>query len=1000
MSINTVTRLDFVLRVGQVSEAVTVSGSTSILQADKSDVHVELAAKEITELPLPAYRNFQSLVNLVPGATPGGLQNSVNDTPQRDLSANINGTNRNANNVHLDGSLNKMNIISSHIMYVPPAESIETVNVSTNAFDAEQGMTGGAAITVITKSGTNSFHGSLFAFHTNNALQSRNYFFQGSRTPKNIGNIDGFTLGGPIRRNKLFFFVDWEGLRERLNYSQLYSVPNADQRAGNFSVYNTPLYDPLTGDSSGRGRTAFPGAIIPLNRQSSITQKLQSLVPLPNLTGNANNYFGSGTAPLNRDNYDAKVNWNRTDRHTIWGKYGRMGASFSCGSSLGAAGGPGLCNPSNPKPGDADTLIQIGSLGTTLVLSPTLLLDGTLGYSRMSQDIRGPFYGTNFGLDTLGIPGTNGPDPRQSGQPGFAITGYTAFGDNNAANPAFRKDAVWTQTSNVSWTKGAHELRFGFELVDFQQNDWQPNITGGPRGSFAFTGGITALNGGAAPNQYNAYAQFLLGLAGNMSKALQYYSPQTAREWQFAWYARDRWQASRNLTLTLGLRYEYYPQMYRSNQGMERYDPETNNVIIGDRGGNPANAGVFSSKRLFAPRLGLAYRMGARTVLRSGYGISIDPSTISGAIQRPYPVVVGQQFSGVNTYVAYASLAQGIPLFGGPDVSSGITALPPTAQTQTQPAGLFSRGYIQSWNAMVERRLPADLVASAGYVGTHTVRQMVYFDSNAGVPGLGLAGQPLYARWGRSATTSVLTPAFSAEYNALQATLNRRFSRGVLLKISYTFSHAIDFSDDNAGSLSFNTPSQVSRNRARAGFDMTHIFQSAWVYDLPFGPGKTWLRSKGVASALARDWQINGVLSRYSGLPFTVTASGTSLNAPGNTQTADQVKPNVEKYGKIGPGVPWFDTAAFASVTAVRYGTSGRNIIRGPGTFNLDLSLFRNVSITERLGLQIRGEAFNATNTPRFDNPAANVSTTSTFGSITSAGQGGRVIRLALRLTF
>jgi hypothetical protein len=618
----------------------------------------------------------------------------------------------------------------------------------------------------------------------------------------------------------------------------------------------------------------------------------------------------------------------------------------------------------------------------------------------MAQDIRGPFYGQNFGLDTLGIPGTNGPDIRQSAQPGFAVTGYTAFGDNNAANPAFRKDAVWTHTSNLSYTRGTHELRFGFEFVDFQQNDWQPNISGGPRGSFTFTGGGTALNGGPAPNQYNAYAQFLLGLTTSASKALQYYSPQTAREWQFAWYARDRWQVSRNLTLNLGLRYEYYPEMYRTNEGIERYDPSTNNVLIGGRGGNPSNMGILSSKRLFAPRVGLAYRLGSATVIRSGYGISIDPSTISGAIQRPYPVVVGQQFTGPSSYIPFASLSQGIPLFSGPDVSSGVTPLPPTAQTQTQGAGLFPRGYIQSWNFIVERKLPADLVASVGYVGTHTVRQIVFWDINAGVPGLGVAGQPLFGPWGRSATTSLLDPGFSAEYNSLQTTLNRRFSHGLFLKVSYTFSHAIDFTDDSTGSLSFNTPSQVYRNRALARFDLTHIFQAAFVYDLPFGPGKAWLKGKGFPSVLLRDWQINGVFSRYSGLPFTVTASGTSLNAPSNTQTADQVKSTVAKFGGIGPNVPWFDTTAFASVTAVRFGTVGRNTMRGPGTTNLDASLFRNIPITERFRLQFRAEAFNFTNTPHFDNPAANVSTASTFGTITTAGQGGRVFRLALHLGF
>jgi hypothetical protein len=1001
VSVNTISRADFVLALGQVTETVTVTAAAAALQTDKPDVHVELATKELTDLPLPAYRNFQSLMNLVPGSTPGTLQNSINDTPQRDFLSNVNGTNGNGNNVHLDGALNKMNIINSHIMYVPPAESIETVNISTNAFDAEQGMTGGAAITVVTKSGGNQFHGSVFAFNSNNALQSRNFFFLGKRTPKSIDNIDGFTLGGPIRRNKLFFFGDWEGLREGQNFSQTYTVATAAQRTGDFSAYNTNIYDPATGDNTGKGRTPFPGAIVPLNRQSSITRQLQGLVPLPNQSGVAANFFNSGTAVLNRDNYDFKTTWNRTDKNTIWGKYGRMSGLVNCDPSLGAAGGTGLCNPSNPKPGQANTLVQIATLGTTYVITPTLLVDGTLGYSRMTQQIRGPFFGQNFGLDTLKIPGTNGGDIRASGQPGFDVTSYSSMGDDNAANPAFRTDMVYTYTSNVSWTRGSHQMRFGFELVDFQQNDWQPNITGGPRGLLTFDGAVTALSGGASPNQYNSYAAFLLGMPQSVSKALQYYSPQTAREWQYAWYAQDRWQATQKLTVTLGVRWEYYPNLYRANEGLDRYDWTTNNVLVGGRGGVPRNVGVTTSKRLLAPRAGLAYRLDTKTVIRSGYGISADPTTVSGTIQRPYPLVVGKQFTGPNSFIPFDSVSDGIPPIVGPDVSSGQLQLPPNTQTQTQAAGLFHRGYIQSWNLIVERKLPGDLVGSVGYVGTHTTRQIAYLNINAGSPGLGIAGQPIYARFGDSATINLMDPGFSAEYNSLQASASRRFTRGLFMRVSYTFSRAIDFTDSSGGSLSFNTPSQVSRNRALAGYDRTHILQASWAYALPFGPGKAWVKGKGVLPAIVKDWEVNGIFSAYSGSPFTVSASSASLNAPGNTQTADQILSEVTKPGGIGLAHPWFDPAAFAPVTAVRFGNVGRNTMRGPGVVNLDASVFRTIPFTERIRFQIRGEAFNATNTPHFDNPAASVSTSSTFGRITTAGQGpGRTFRLAARLSF
>jgi hypothetical protein len=999
VTINTITRVDVELRLGQVAERLTVSATAAVLQTDKADVRVELGTKELTQLPLANYRNYQSLINLVPGATPQRFQNSVNDTPMRDLTTNINGTNRNANNERLDGALNKMNIITSHTLYVPPAESIETVNISTNAFDAEQGMSGGAAINVVTKSGTNEFHGALFAFNDNNALRAKNFFYQEKRTPKSIDNIAGAAAGGPIAKNTLFFFADWEGLRERKNFSRLSTVPTGDQREGNFGRYGRPIYDPLTGNLDGSGRTLFPGAVVPGARQSAITRKMQALVPLPNLAGTSANYFSSGTQLLDRDNYDVKINWNRTDRHTIWGKYSRMDAHVECTPALGEAGGNPLCAPSS-KQGTADTVVQVANLGHTWVLGARLLMDSTVGYSRLAQRIVGGKYGEKFGLEALGIPGTNGPDIRQSGQPAFVISGYETLGDPSAANPAFRTDAVYTHASNVNWSAGSHDIRLGFEQVRFHQNDWQPNVGGGPRGQFNFDGGVTALRGGPSPDQFNAHAAFLLGLPQAMSKGLQYYDPQSAREWQFGWYFRDRWQVSQSLTLTLGLRYEYYPLLTRTDQGIERYDMETNTVLIGRRGGNPDNVGIDVSKKLFAPRLGLAYRLGSRTVLRSGYGISIDPATISGAIQRPYPVAFGTQFPGVNSFQPFRPIELGIPPIAGPDVSSGVIRLPAEAQTTTQAKGLFARGYIQSWNLVLERRLPGEFVGTVGYVGTRTVRQPGTVDLNAGRPGLGQAGRPLFARFGRTATTNLLDPAFSGSYHSLQATVNRPFGRGLFVKGSYTFSKVLNFNDDSGGGLSFNVPEHRSRNRALGGFDRTHIVQMSWIYDLPFGPKKKWARNARWLGAIARDWQINSIFSAYSGTPFTVTSSATSLNAPGSTQTADQVASKVQKLGGIGSASPWFDPTAFRAVTEVRFGNTGRNILRGPGVVNLDLGLFRSFAPSERFQLRFSGEAFNASNTPHFGNPAANVSTRASFGTITSAQDDQRVIRFGLRLSF
>jgi hypothetical protein len=1000
VTINTVARLEAQLKPGQSFETVTVTGEATLMQTDKSDVHVELQTKPVTDLPLPAYRNYQSLINLVPGATPGAFQNSINDTPHRDLTTNVNGTNRNNNDTRVDGALNKMNVINSHTLYVPPAESIETINISTATFDAEQGMAGGVAVTIVSKSGTNQLHGSAFWFHTDNALQSRNFFYTGSHAPKAIDNIPGFTLGGPIKKNKLFYFVDWEGLREGKNTGLFSTVPTADQRDGNFSAYNVTLYDPSSGNADGSGRSIFSGGKIPMDKQSKITQKLQSFVPLPNLPGVTNNYFSSSSAVINRDNYDAKVDFARTEKHTIWGKYSRMDAHVECKPSLGAAGGIGLCLGN--KAGQADTTVQMATLGHTWVLSPRILTDATFGYFRLSQDIIGPFFGQNFGSDTLGIPGTNGTDVRLSGQPIFNITGYSSLGDAGLgiANPGFRRDAGWTHTSNVSWNKGAHSLRFGFAMVRYQQNDWQANTVGSVRGLFTFDGAVTALKGGAAPNQYNAWAAVLLGLPQSAAKDLQFYSPQTAREWQFGWYGQDRWQVTRNLTVTLGLRYELYPIYSRVNQGIERYDPTTNKVLIGGRGSVPRDVGVDPGQKHFAPLVGIAYRLGSSTVLRGGFGMTIDPTSTWSASQRDYPVAFGSQFVGPNTFTPYRPIEQGIPPLVGPDISSGIISLPTDANDTTLPQGLLRRGYIESWNFIAERKLPGSLIGTVGYVGTHTVRPFVTVDINAGSPGLGTAGRPAFATFGRTVATNLLNPAFGSIYHSLQATLNRRFSGGLFVKGSYTFSRAIDFTDDEPGGLTFNTPNQIGRNRALAGYDRTHLFQMSTIYEVPFGPKKRFLNS-GIASWILRDWQANAVFSAVSGSPFTITASSASLNAPGNTQTADQVKSSVAILGGIGPGTPWLDPTAFKAVTDVRFGNTGRNILRGPGLGNTDAGLFRNIPLNERINMQFRAEAFNLTNTAHFDNPAANLASPASFGTITSASrQDQRVFRFALRFAF
>ncbi|MCL4854750.1 MAG: hypothetical protein KJZ78_25600, partial [Bryobacteraceae bacterium] len=673
------------------------------------DVNVNLESQAVTNLPLANYRNYQSLVNLVPGATPARFQNAVVDTPQRSLSTNVNGQERGANNTRVDGSANILVTLPHHNVYVPPVESIEEVNIATNNFDAQQGMTGGAAVTVMTKSGTNEFHGSAFAMHANNKIRA--FTWDENRSgltdkPKGIRNIVGGSLGGPIKKGKLFFFGDWEGTFERVGRSVLFSVPTEDFRRGDFSrMLGSPImnanggpimvptteggttqlregmiFDPYTGDVEGTGRSVFSSGgrlnVIPAARINAPMKQVLDWVPLPNQSGDLNNYFNLGTQRFNRNNADAKVNWNRNEKHQIWGKYSVMTALVQGDYGLGQAGGSCLCDGGV---GAGDTLVQIAGIGQTYTVSPTFLIDGTLGWTRFGQAVTPPDLGTNFGSEVLGLPGTNGPDPRESGLPAFYISDYSSLGNTEGWNPAFRNDQSYTFNTNANWMKGAHEIRFGFDFMHHLMNHWQPELGEGPRGAFGFDPGITALNPAALEatagfrgdtpsfeNGWNGLAGFLLGtptFSGKSSQNIKMDSLENI----YALYIRDRWRATSKLTINLGLRWELYPNRTRSaGLGIESYDPTTNEVLVGGRGNIPRDNGVGYSKKLFAPRIGFAYQLGKSTVVRSGYGITYHPHPWGAqALRGWYPLTIASVFEGVNGFQPVTTdpnyIAAGIP---------------------------------------------------------------------------------------------------------------------------------------------------------------------------------------------------------------------------------------------------------------------------------------------------------------------------------------------------
>jgi len=1043
---NTVTNGDTKLQVGAVSEQVTVEASVVNLQTEKSDVHTDLSEKAILNMPLNQYRNFQTLINLVPGATPGKFQNAIADTPERALSTNINGTNRNNNNTRVDGAADVFVWLPHHAVYIPPAETVQEVNISTNNFDPEQGMTGGAAITVITKSGTNQFHGVGFEYFQNQALRAKQFFETGPKGDSKLNDFGG-TFGGPIKKDKLFFFGSYDGTYERDNRNTgLVTLPTAAIRAGDFSGIlgdyvctdgttsaapcagtKTPvmvtdtnnvsqqdrvgmIFSPSTGTGAGTGRRQYAGNMLPTI--DPIAAKIIALIPtLASGAPNTDNYSKSATQKLNRNNFDAKVDWSRTSSHSIFAKYSAMKSVFHGEPSLGQAIGDCACDGGL---GDFHSFVQLVTVGHTLTLSPTLVVDGNVGFTRMSEYGQTPDYGTNIGSDVLGIPGTNnGSDLRSSGFPLFAITGYANLGNPEGWNPAFRNDWSFTTSHNVRWSHGKHQVSAGTDIIHHHLNHWQPELGSGPRGEFDFGGSTTALNGGASPNLFNAFAQFELGLFDGTGKSEQFIKA-TAKEWQFGWFVGDRYRITNKLTVTLGLRYEYYPLMTRDGAfKFDRYDFTTGNVLLGGIGGNSAHLGVTTSKKLFAPRVGFAYQINNGTVVRAGFGISVDPLPLARPLRGFYPLTVGSNFAGVNGFVPAGSLSPlaaplpggplpvGIPSICCPDISSGTIPLPPQALERSVGPGLLTRGYIESWNLIVERKLPANFFFSVGYVGTQTVHQFGDLDLNASLPGTGQAGQPYNKpQFGnRTASTLFWQGFLSSNYHSLQAAITRQFSKGLMVKGAYTYSKAINWTDDDGwAGLNWNDPNILRRNRAQAGFNTPQIFQLAYVYELPLGKNKQWANGGGAATKILSGWQTSGIFSAVSGQPFSLTASGASLNAVGQTQTPDQVGP-AKKLGGVGPGNPYYGPAAFAPVTRVGYGNVGRNPLLGPGAVNLDFSLFRTVKITERFDLQLRVDAANLFNSPHFNNPNGDL-TSGSFMEINGAKFDERQFRLGVRFSF
>jgi hypothetical protein len=984
--VNTTVRADFVLEPGVVNQAIDVIASATDLQTDRADTGRIIETKQVQDLPLPFGRNFQGLLNLVPGAGRAFRPNSEFYNAQDSLSSRVNGQSYFSNNVQLEGIDNNFRTGQLTVV-IPPIEAVETVDVSTSNYEAELGRAGGAVTNVTLRSGTNELHGSVFEFNRVSLLAARNVFAQ-SKAPSTY-NLYGFTLGGPIRKNRTFIFGDYQGIKDRRGDVFLATIPTLEFRNGDLSGSSTIIYDPRTGTPDGRGREPFAGNQIPANRISPIARRILALVPPPTFTGFQTNFQKNTVRRKDSDSFDVKLDHLFTDRDRFFVRYSFQKAAIEDPPLFGLAGGGG-----KSFAGSGSQLSQNGALNYTHIFSPAFIMELRAGVNRHRNDANNADLDTNASA-AIGIPGIN-ISPVTGGLTtinvdGFSnpLVGYSASLPWKKAETAFNFVGNWTVIS------GNHTVKWGADVRRMRDDNFQ-NQTFGPRGVFQFTAGPTALNGNANTSFANAFASFLLDAPNSIGRDLSDFFP-AARQTAVFSYIQDKWQVLPKLTLDIGLRHELWPPPTpRLPGGFSNYDPANNTLLVAGVGSVPMNLGRKTYWNELAPRFGLAYRFNQKTVFRAGYGISIIPlDDPSNNVTYNFPVRQTNSFPAPNSFSTGGSMAAGLPPPQEAVIpADGIIRNAPD-QAYTFQASNVKEGYAQSWNVSAQRALPASFTMDVAYVGVHGIRVPVRRDVNAALtPGSGSAGQPLFQRFGRRASAVDLYYPTSTIYHSLQVKFDHRFTGGFMLTTAYTYGKAIDLATDH-GTLQI--PIYPSLNRARSNSDITHVFVQSYIYELPFGPNRRWLRS-GPARWILGNWQVNGIFTAQTGTPLDFTFSSTTLNAPGNIN-----RPNVTGtptiFGDVGRNALWFEVSRFSTPAVATFGNVGRNVLTGPGLVNLDLSIFRKFVITERVRAEFRFESFNFTNTPHFNNPGT-VFGNPNFGQVTTAQADQRSIQFGLKLSF
>ena len=1014
LEVNQVARVDFALEVGEVTETVQVTGAAPLIESDTSAIGQVIEGKAIEDLPLNG-RNFVQLAILGPGVVGvgfGAAGTIMSGTRPDDLRPGSelfsNGNREGANNFLMDGVDNNERLTLA-IVLRPSVEAVREFKIQTNMFSADQGRNAGATINVITKSGSNDWHGSAYEFLRNDVLDARNYFAP-STSPKPAfrQNQFGGSFGGKIVPNKLFFFGNYEGFRRRQETTRVNTVPTLAMRSGDFSEVRD-IFDPATTrpDSTARSgfvRSPFPNRRIPADRFDSVTRRLIQAYPAPQLAGLINNHISNPKEKQKWDQGDGRVDWNWNERNTVFARFSKQDTVTTRPSTFLPTTVQGLSEPVSL--GNEDTFAGDSTLVTynTVVswirtISPTFVMEAKMGFNRFNLNFtqEGATPGAQLG-EKLGVRGSN-QGPASDGIPIVSPGGYSGIGQTRSL-PIIRIENTFHPRVDFTNIRGSHSLKFGIDARRRQVTQFQTN-----RGNGRFNFGRTFTddpNNTASTGE--TMAAFLLGAANFIEQDFTLVYP-GFRQTEWSFYVQDDWKVSDRLTINAGLRYEYDTPLLEVADRQTNFDVVTGKLLIAGFN-TDRTTGVKADRNNFAPRLGFAYRVRTGTVVRFGAGIFYNPAGSENVYMRrhrqlPFGPIVTADINQFNPNPR--RMQDGFDPI--PNLDFGVVANNPVGSMLAVVPD-FRSGYMTQYNFQVQQQMPWETVFKIGYVGNIGRRMDTTWDYNLADPG---PGTPASRRPLRNIAPNVIGVTYmtsdgNSVYNSLQASLEKRFSSGLGFQSSYTWSHAIDtLMNAFGGAANGPFPQDIrcrSCDRGSSGFDIRHRFTQSLNYALPFGKGRKHSFGSGAANAILGGWDTNGILTLQTGLPFTPQLQTSVSNSGGS-------RPDRNGSGKLDnpDRALWFNTsfntsgAVWSVPQQFTYGNGGRNILYGPGRVNFDWSLFKDFSPSESWRIQFRAEFFNLFNTPQFALPNPTIGNPSA-GVITSTIGNNRQVQLGLRLSF